>query len=233
MNQGAINAFAINSAPQGVNIDADLLLYAGSNSNAFAINDYYSPVADSVSYWKLEADTTGSGTYVELPCQYFKATAWSYRSSLPFGGTNYIECLVPSATAYLSTINDAQSFRIKVFYQSGTTQEHVWFNFSSYLAPPIPLTKEFLNASNQDACVIKGAFRNIEPIEEILSFSRALSGIRQNSVTADGRRVVCNLDPILLPSMTVTDGTNTFPALTVSYYVSATDQYMEVFSYSV
>lgn len=232
MNEGVINGFAINSAPQGVNIDCYLLGEVGNKSTGFGINDFFTPLADSVSYWKLEADTTGNGSYVELPCEYFKIITWSYRFGLPFGGSNIAEVLVPSATQYLATITSGIRFRLKVFYKSGITQEHVFFTFGSSQNPPIPLTKDFVKTNNQDSCLIKGGtVSSVEGTEVVLSYNRNLLGIRQNSVTAQGRKVICNLDPVLLPGMTVNDGTNSFTALTVSYFASASDQYMEVNSY--
>lgn len=217
-----------------VNIDGYFKAFLGNGSKVLAVNDFIEAVRDNVSYWKLEGET-GSNQFVELPCQYWKATTWSYRADLPDGGTNYVEVMVPAATDYADEINDSYSFRIKQFFKlpDGSELEHVFFNFGSYLTPPLPLTKSFTSGAYQDSCLIKGSFRLLEPIESYLEETRALTGIRSNGSTDRGRRIICNFDPVLLPGMFVEVGNDTFEAKTVIYYVSASDQYLEVYDYHI
>jgi hypothetical protein len=224
MNLGAINGFAINGS---VGFPIQGYALANPRGSVLAINDYPAVKAGAVVYWKLEG-STGSTTYAALPCQYFKATYYGYRSNLAFGGLSYIDAMVPSGTQYSSIINNAQNFRIKIVYPNS---EHVFITLSSYLNPPAPLVLEYTSGTNQDSCLIKGYFLFTNAPETILTFTRNLTGIRSKSTTAQGKRVICNLDPVLTVGMTVNDGITTMEAKTIVYYVSATDQYMEVYDY--
>lgn len=212
-----------------VNIDGYVKGSFWSDSKLIGLNDFSGKVEGAIAYWKLEGQV-GQDDYVVLPMQYWKATVWSYRETLPFGGTNYVEVMIPIASEYASDINDSYSFRIKRIYKlpNNTTFEQVFFNFGSYLSPPLPITKEFTAGVNQDSCLVKGAFRLLEEVDGFVGSTRTLAGVRSYTNGGGRKKVVCNLDPVIQPGMQVTVGNDTFTAKTITFYVSATDQYMEV-----
>jgi hypothetical protein len=224
MNLGAINGFAINGS---VGFPIQGYALANPRGSVLAVNDYAFAKDGEVVYWALEA-STGFLTFTKVPCQYFKATVFGYQINRPFGGLSYIEAMVPSATQYSSIINNAQGFRIKILYPNS---EHTFIGFSSYSVPPAPLVREYTSATNQDSCLVKGYFLFTSPPELILNYTRNLTGIRSKSTTAQGKRVICNLDPVLAVGMSANDGISSMLVKTVVYYVSATDQYMEVYDY--
>lgn len=213
-----------------VNIDGYISASQYSQTRILGINDFSTAVDDAVNYWKLEGEK-GENDYVTLPMQYLKITAWSYRENLPFGGTNYAEVMIPVASEYATEINDSYSFKIKRFFKlpNGTNFEQTFFNFSSYMSPSIPLTKEFTSGSNQDSCMVKGAFRLFESVPAFLEETRVIDNVRSYTSGGGKKKVVCSIDPIIQPGMLVTVGADTFQAKTISFYVSANDQYMEVY----
>lgn len=214
-----------------VNIDAIIEANQWPDSKVSSFVDFSSKVSGLVSYWKLEAQVGAS--FVTLPMQYFRATMWTYRAALPDGGTNYVELSVPNASQYASVINSADSFRVKRFFvlPSGTTFDYVFFYFGNYDEQQLEL--QYLNGLNENFCIIKSAFRLPEELDADQYATRVLTGIRSNSSTADGVRVTCNFDPNILPGMTVDFDGDQFVAQTISYNVSPTDQYIEVYSYSL
>lgn len=222
-----------------VNIDADIL-GTQLNANAFAINNFAPQVSDAVSYFKLEAKDIAGGenAFTEIPMQYFRGTIWSYRPFLPFGGVGENEVFIPSASAYASNINDAQFFRVKRFFKlpDGTQYEQVWFKVASYAysdGTQFPITREFTSGANQDSCVVKGVLPYFEDLSDTPLDPIVLTGIRSITSGANGKKVICNLDPVLKPGMMVQVGNDVFAALTMSIFVSPSDQYMAVFDYHV
>lgn len=212
-----------------VNIDAYIEANQWQNSKAFSFIDFSGKVDGLVSYWKLEAQV--GNDFITLPMQYFKATMWNYRPTLPGGGANFVELSIPNASEFAETIELADSFRIKRFFvlQNGTTFDYVFFNFANYEDQDIEL--QFVNRLNQNSCIIKSAFKMQESVGTFPT--RTLKGIRSNSSTAQGVRVTCTLDTNLLPGMTVSFLDDEFVAETIVYSVSPNDQYLEVYSYSV
>lgn len=212
-----------------VDIDGYVSAAQYPNTRIIGINDFSTAVDDTVNYWKLEGQA-GENNFVTLPMQYLKLTVWSYRENLAFGGANFAEVLVPVASDYATDINNSYSFRIKRFFKlpNGNTFEQTFFNFGSYLVPPLPLTKEFTSGANQDSCLIKGSFRLIENVSAYLGETRVMKDIRSYTNGNGRKKVVCSIDSIIQPGMIVSVGADTFQAKTISVYVSANDQYMEV-----
>lgn len=224
-----------------VNIDGyvqDVGLLA--TAKAFAINNFTEQVRDSVSYFKLEAKDVlgGQDAFTEVPMQYFRGTIWSYRPFLPFGGIGTNEVFIPSGSQYAENINDAQFFRVKRFFKlpDGTEYEQVWFKVASYAysdGTQLPMTKEFTSGATQDFCIVKGVLPYFEDLSETALDPIVLTGIRSVTSGANGKKVICNLDPVLKPGMMVQVGDDEFAALTMSIFVSPSDQYMEVYDYHV
>lgn len=220
-----------------VNVTGDIL---GSQfkASAFAVNNFTEKVGDAVSYWKLEAKNIAGNGFTEIPMQYFKATAWSFRSWLKSGGVGANEVFIPSASPYAQKITDAQFFRVKRFFKlpDGTTYDHIWFYVSSFAhddGTVVPMTKDFTYGQNQDSCTVKGAFSYFYEIDDPVFDPIVLTGVRSYTTGSGGRKVVCNLDTVLKPGMQVEIDNDIFTALTISFFVSPSDQYMEVFDYHV
>lgn len=222
-----------------VNIEGDIL---GSQfkGSAFAVNNFTDQVRDTVSYFKLEYQDTRdpADVYRVLPMAYFKATAWGFRSWLPFGGIGVNEVFIPAASQYADELNNAQFFRVKRFFKlpDGSTYEQVWFYVSSYTLESLndyPLVQEFTYGANQDHCIVKGFFGYFMEVDDTVFSPIKLTGIRSQTISSNGRRVTCNLDTVLRPGMMVEVDDDIFRAETVSYFVSPSDQYMEVFNYFV
>lgn len=226
-NPGTVSIFG--NTP--VDIDAIIEVNQWPDSRISSFVDFSEQVADLVSYWKLEAEVDGD--FVTLPMQYFRATMWNYRDGLPSGGTNYVELSIPNALENAEAINNADSFRVKRFFlmPNGVTFGYVFFNFGYYDDQEEEF--QFHTGRNENSCIIKSAFRLEEAINTDQYATRTLRGIRNSSVTADGIKVTCNFDPNILPGMTVDFNGDEFVAETIGYFVSPTDQYIEVHSYSV
>lgn len=218
------------------NIDGYIEAEYVPDVNSIVLNDFFSVAQDKTNYWILEGQTA-LNALVDLPMQNFSVTMWSYRATQPFA-PNYLEVMIPSASNFAAQINDCPYFRLKVSYNiDGTNTRNTFIYFSGYQPAQgdfIPLTKQFTYGTFQDFCLIKSPFGYAYDIDGYQSQYRELKGIRSDATLDRGRRVICNFDPVLKPGMIVNVGDESgWEAKTITYFVSASDQYMEVYNYHV
>ena len=181
----------------------------------YVLNDFSGLVTDPAIRYVMRI--TGS-PIIEVPIS-------SWQATLQTGSQQYLQCVIPAATPYLSDLSTRRGASEFVVYRSsfaGTTA------VESEMARA-PLSAISINSGPfRETATISGyspAYSDSAP-----SGTKALTGIRSTFQTLGGNsRVRSNIDWFLRPGQTVSADGLTFTANYINYFVpSVGDAYMDV-----
>lgn len=182
-----------------------------------AINDF-TGLLDPTLADRYVMDLIGPGGTVRVPISSWQATIQSARA-------NFVQCVVPAATPYMSAINAASEF---VVLRRSQTRDGDW------------VEHEMARAALQTTSYDRGPYRGTATLSGYTAavalsqdappvvYSRALPGVRSISVGDGGVRARCAIDWLLRPGHTASADGETFVVGYINYYVNANDSYCDV-----
>tara|TARA_R110000868_G_scaffold587_5_gene4244 strand:+ start:3075 stop:4106 length:1032 start_codon:yes stop_codon:yes gene_type:complete len=179
-------------------------------------HDFTAVIGDATTYYVMDL-TTPSGV-VRVPIS-------SWQATLQTGQSNYVQCVVPAVSAYVSAINAATQFKISRLVDVPGLATPLTYEMAT--APT--QTTTFDQGPFRYTCTISGYSTGFAPSEApSAAFNRIMQGIRSISINQGGTRVRCSIDWLLRPSQRVFASSEEFVASYINYYVGEGDAYMEV-----
>ena len=211
-----INGAAING---GADAAIDGFLSIGSPLGAVeitAFNDFTGVLGDAVTLFVMDL-ITPTGT-ARIPIS-------SWQATLQTGSSNYVQCVIPACTIWVSAINTATEFVIsrRAVLPDGSAIEYEMARAPVNTAPTIDRGPE------RHTCTLSGysdAFAEVENPPAV--YDRTLTGIRSISSGAS-YRVRCAVDWLLRPGHRAFVGGAPFVVSFINYYAPSNfDCYMDV-----
>ena len=185
-------------------------------ANPLATHDFTSVIGDATTYYVMDL-TTPSGV-VRVPIS-------SWQATLQSGLSNYVQCVVPAVSAYVSAINAATQFKISRLVDVPGLASPLTYEMAT---APVQTTT-FDQGPFRYTCTISGYSSGFAPNETPnAAYNRIMQGIRSISINQGGTRVRCSIDWLLRPSQRVFASSEEFVVSYINYYVGEGDAYMEV-----
>lgn len=185
-------------------------------ANSIASHDFTSAIGDALAYYVMDL-TTPSGV-IRVPIS-------SWQATLQTGLSNYVQCVVPAVSAYVSAINAATQFKISRLVDVPGLASPLSYEMAS---APVQTTT-FDQGPFRYTCTISGYSSGFAPNETpSAAYNRIMQGIRSISINQSGTRVRCSIDWLLRPSQRVFASSEEFVVSYINYYVGEGDAYMEV-----
>lgn len=185
-------------------------------ANPLATHDFTSVLGDAITYYVM--DLTTPSTVVRVPIS-------SWQATLQTGLSNYVQCVVPAVSAYVSAINAATQFKISRLVEVPGLVAPLTYEMAS---APVQTTT-FDQGPFRYTCTISGYSSGFAPNETpSAAYNRIMQGIRSISINQGGTRVRCSIDWLLRPSQRVFASSEEFIVSYINYYVGENDAYMEV-----
>lgn len=148
----------------------------------------------------------------------------SWQATLQTGSSNYVQCVIPACTIWVSAINSATEF---VIYRRAVLPDGTAIEYEMARAPAGQT--QFDRGSQRETCTLSGytdAFAESEDPPAI--YDRALTGIRSIS-SGSSYRVRCAVDWLLRPGHRAFVEGAPFVVKFINYYApSGFDSYMDV-----
>lgn len=180
-----------------------------------ATHDFTLVLGDATTYYVMDL-TTPSGM-VRVPIS-------SWQATLQTGLSNYVQCVVPAVSAYVSAINASTEFVV-----SRLVAVPGLGNLVYEMARAPVQTTTFDQGPYNYTCTISGYSSGFAPDENpSAAYNRTLQNIRSISINQGGTRVRCSIDWLLRPSHRVFASAEEFIVAYINYYVGGNDAYMEV-----
>ena len=181
------------------------------------INDFTS-LLDPTLADRYVMDLIGPGGTVRVPISSWQATIQSARA-------NFVQCVVPAATPYMSAINASTEF---VVLRRSQTRDGEWIEHEMARCPL--QTTSYDRGPYRATATISGHTAAVTLSEDAppVVYSRALPGVRSISVGGGGVRARCAIDWLLRPGHTASADGETFVVAYINYYVNANDSYCDV-----
>ena len=180
-----------------------------------AVHDFTGQLGDAVTLFVMDLITpTGA---VRIPIS-------SWQATLQTGSSNYVQCVIPACTMWVSAINSATEFVIsrRAVLPNGTAVEYE-------MARAPATTPQFDRGPQRHTCTLSGytdAFAESEDPPAV--YDRALTGIRSIS-SGSSYRVRCAVDWLLRPGHRAFVEDAPFVVAYINYYApSEFDCYMDV-----
>lgn len=147
----------------------------------------------------------------------------SWQATLQTGSSNYVQCVIPACTIWVSAINSATEFVIsrRAVLPDGSALEYE-------MARAPAESPQFDRGPQRHTCTLSGysdAFAEIEDPPAV--YDRELSGIRSVS-SGSSYRVRCAVDWLLRPGHRAFVEDAPFIVSYINYYAPAGDSYMDV-----
>jgi hypothetical protein len=181
-----------------------------------ATHDFTEVIGDATTYYVMDL-TTPSGL-VRVPIS-------SWQATLQSGLSNYVQCVVPAVSAYVSAINAATQFKISRLVDVPGLAAPLTYEMAT---APVQTTT-FDQGPFRYTCTISGYSSGFAPNETpSAAYNRIMQGIRSISINQGGTRVRCSIDWLLRPSQRVFASSEEFVVSYINYYVGEGDAYMEV-----
>ena len=180
-----------------------------------AHHDFTGLLGDAVTLYVMDL-ITPTGT-VRIPIS-------SWQATLQTGSSNYVQCVIPACTMWVSALNSATEFVIsrRAVLSSGTAVEYE-------MARAPATTPQFDRGPQRHTCTLSGytdAFAESEDPPAV--YDRALTGIRSIS-SGSSYRVRCAVDWLLRPGHRAFVEDAPFVVAYINYYApSEFDCYMDV-----
>jgi hypothetical protein len=194
---------------------ADVPSMLGS-ATPLATHDFTEVIGDATTYYVMDL-TTPSGI-VRVPIS-------SWQATLQTGLSNYVQCVVPAVSAYVSAINSATQFKISRLVDVPGLAAPLTYEMAT---APVQTTT-FDQGPFRYTCTISGYSSGFAPNETPpAAYNRIMQGIRSISINQGGRRVRCSIDWLLRPAQRVFASSEEFVVSYINYYVGDGDAYMEV-----
>ena len=185
-------------------------------STPLATHDFTEVIGDATTYYVMDLTTPG-GT-VRVPIS-------SWQATLQTGLSNYVQCVVPAVSAYVSAINSATQFKISRLVDVPGLAAPLTYEMAT---APVQTTT-FDQGPFRYTCTISGYSTGFAPNETPpAAYNRIMQGIRSISINQGGTRVRCSIDWLLRPSQRVFASSEEFVVSYINYYVGDGDAYMEV-----
>jgi hypothetical protein len=185
-------------------------------ANPLATHDFTSVIGDATTYYVMDL-TTPSGL-VRVPIS-------SWQATLQSGLSNYVQCVVPAVSDYVSAINAATQFKISRLVDVPGLATPLTYEMAT---APVQTTT-FDQGPFRYTCTISGYSSGFAPNETpSAAYNRIMQGIRSISINQGGTRVRCSIDWLLRPSQRVFASSEEFVVSYINYYVGEGDAYMEV-----
>lgn len=185
-------------------------------ANPLATHDFTEVIGDATTYYVMDL-TTPSGV-VRVPIS-------SWQATLQTGLSNYVQCVVPAVSAYVSAINAATQFKISRLVDVPGLAAPLTYEMAT---APVQTTT-FDQGPFRYSCTISGYSSGFAPNETpSAAYNRIMQGIRSISINQGGTRVRCSIDWLLRPSQRVFASSEEFVVSYINYYVGEGDAYMEV-----
>lgn len=181
------------------------------------INDFTS-LLDPTRADRYVMDLIGPGGAVRVPISSWQATIQSARA-------NFVQCVVPAATPYMSAINASTEF---VVLRRSQTRDGEWIEYEMARCPL--QTTSYDRGPYRGTATLSGYTAAVELSQDAppVVYSRALPGVRSISVGDGGVRARCAIDWLLRPGHTASADGETFVVAYINYYVNANDSYCDV-----
>jgi hypothetical protein len=181
-----------------------------------AFHNFTGQLGDAITYYVMDLTTPG-GT-VRVPIS-------SWQATLQTGLSNYVQCVVPAVSAYVSAINSATQFKISRLVDVPGLAAPLTYEMAT---APVQTTT-FDQGPFRYTCTISGYSSGFAPNETPpAAYNRIMQGIRSISINQGGTRVRCSIDWLLRPSQRVFASSEEFVVSYINYYVGDGDAYMEV-----
>lgn len=182
-----------------------------------AINDF-TGLLDPTLADRYVMDLIGPGGTVRVPISSWQATIQSARA-------NFVQCVVPAATPYMSAINASSEF---VVLRRSQTRNGDWVEHE--MARTALQTTSYDRGPYRGTATLSGHTAAVALSQDAppVVYSRALPGVRSISVGGGGVRARCAIDWLLRPGHTASADGETFVVAYINYYVNANDAYAEV-----
>ena len=214
INGGVINGAAV-GASSSVSITGimtgDALL---GDFSGVIFNDYSALLSDShVENYVMDITTPGGD--VRVPIKSWQATLQLYTA-------NYVQCVIPAVSEWITDIGAATDFTIyKVVVIGSVTIEQLMATADAEL---FNTTKGPSNYTG----VLSGYTSSTFVEEPNEAYDRTLEGIRSISTGPSGTRVRCKIDTLLRPGYTAIADGAPFVASYINYYALSSGAYMDV-----
>jgi hypothetical protein len=182
-----------------------------------AINDF-TDLLDPHQPDRYVMDLLVDGARVRAPIS-------SWQATIQDGRANFVQCVVPAATPYMSAINAATSV---VVSRRSQTRAGEWIEYEMARAPV--QTTSYDRGPYRGTATISGYTAAVElsEAEPPARYDRALPGVRSISVGGGGVRARCAIDWLLRPGHRASADGETFVVSYINYYVNANDSYCDV-----
>lgn len=186
-------------------------------AGVLGINDF-TALLDPERPDRYVMDLIGPGGTVRAPIS-------SWQATIQDGRANFVQCVVPAATPYMSAINAATSV---VVSRRSQTRAGEWIEYEMARAPV--QTTSYARGPYRGTATISGYTAAVElsEAEPPARYDRALPGVRSISVGGGGVRARCAIDWLLRPGHRASADGETFVVSYINYYVNANDSYCDV-----
>jgi hypothetical protein len=179
-----------------------------------AFHDFSGQLGDTLTRYVMDL-VTPSGL-VRVPIS-------SWQATLQTGRANYVQCVVPAVSAWVSTIGVATEF---VLTRQAVLPDEKVFEYEMARAPLGEA--RFARGPTNYTCTLSGYSPGFAVDEEPSGGVRVLTKVRSISSGSGGRRVRCAIDWLLRPGQLASFEGGTFTAAYINYYVQGRDAYMDV-----
>lgn len=182
-----------------------------------AWHDFTGLLGDVTSHYVMDLDTPGGAVRVPVS---------SWQATLQAGLANYVQCVIPAASPFVSALETATAFTVRrrAVAPSGAAVEYV-------MATAPAQTVRFDRGPQRNTCTLSGYTPASAPIGEAPPpslYDRELVGVRSISSGAGGVRVRCSIDWTLRPGHRAFVEGAPFVVSYINYYVTGGDAYADV-----